>query len=87
MAFEDWEKDETGNVKVVPFAGLDTFVPQPMLCGVRIAFATNPDMLASAERLHLPLIMSPEQARIVAGALNAVADTAERAASPDEKLN
>lgn len=78
MAFEGWDKDDQGNVKVNPFTGIDTFVPLRNMCGVRIAYVSNPDMLTSGERLHLPLAMTAEQARELAKTLNSLADQAER---------
>lgn len=78
MAFEGWETDENGGIKVFPFTGLETFVPVGTMCGARLAYVTNPAMLASGDRLHLPLVMSPTQARDLATRLIQLADTAEQ---------
>ena len=86
MAFEGWEKDEQGNIKINPFTGIDTFVPFEKMCGARIAYVTSPAMMASGERLHLPLIMTPAQARELASVLTKLADSAERAAPPERTL-
>lgn len=81
MAFEGWDKDEQGNIKVNPFTGIDTFVPAQGTCGARLAYVNSPAMLAAGERLHLPLIMTPAQARELAATLNRLADSAESPAA------
>ena len=83
MAFEDWDKNEEGNINVYPVAGWDSFVPFGMMCGLRVHYVTHPAMLDSEERLYLPLIMTVPQARELAGVLTRLADKVEQRPADD----
>jgi hypothetical protein len=78
MAFEDWEKDSGGNIKICPLSGYETFVPFGMMCGIRVQYVENEGERLSGGGSFLPLVMQPSQAREVAAALNRCADLAER---------
>ena len=78
MAFEDWEKDGSGNVKTYPLAGYETFRPYGMLCGLRVHYVHSDEQLLAGEVAALPLIMTVSQARELASALNRAADTADQ---------
>ncbi len=85
MAFEDWEKNPDGNVKVCPLAGWETFIPYGMACGLRLHYVTNEVMLLSGNSEALPLVLTPAQARELADVLVRLAHKAESPASPDER--
>ncbi len=84
MAFEDWEKNEDGSIVVRPLAGYDSFVPFGMMCGLRLGYVTSDAQLLSGGGEHLPLIMTPHQARELAEVLLRLADKAESPPSSGE---
>ena len=85
MAFEDWEKDNSGNIKIYPLSGFETFRPYGMLCGVRIQYVHSDAQLIAGEFEALPLVMTAPQARELAQALNRAADTAEQPPSDEPR--
>ena len=78
MAFEDWEKNPDGSVKVFPLVAYDTFRPFGMLCGLRVHYPVADADPDPGRPQSLPLIMTLQIAREVAQALLRVADAAER---------
>ena len=85
MAFESWETNPDGAMTVRPLVGWDSFIPFGMMCGLRVSYATSDAALLSGQFEALPLIMTPAQARELAGVLSRLADKAERPASPGER--
>ena len=85
MAFEDWEKDKEGNVKIYPLSGYDTFRPYGMLCGLRVQYVSSDAQLHAGEFQALPLVMTVAQARDMAAALNRAADIAEQPPSDEPR--
>lgn len=78
MAFEDWEKNPDGTVKVFPLVAFDTFRSFGMLCGLRVHYAEAEADIDTGLAQPLPLIMTVGVARDLAVALLRVADAAER---------
>lgn len=78
MAFEDWDKNPDGSISVYPVLGWDSFVPFGMACGIRVHYAPSPSELAPGSQKHLPLILTPAQARELAEALLKSAAKAEQ---------
>jgi hypothetical protein len=77
MAFEDWDKNADGTVKVCPLLGYESFRPFGMMCGLRLHYSESEAKLAAGEAASVPLIMNPAQARELGEALTRLADAAE----------
>jgi hypothetical protein len=77
MAFDEWEKNEDGKVMVYPLMAYETFVPHGKMCGLKIHYLESPGELLAGKGSSVPLIMTPEMARLLAAALIKSADEAE----------
>lgn len=77
MAFEDWDKDETGRLKVWPLQAFTTAVFDGRAGGVRfeVGVPRGPGLPSPAVQISL----DPAQLRALADALNEVADHIEKA--------
>jgi hypothetical protein len=84
MKLDDFERNADGSVKVYPLAGWGTFLPFEMMCGLMVNYAASPSQAQQQAYDNLPLIMTPSQARELAGVLTRLADMAERPASPQD---
>lgn len=78
MAFEDWEKNPDGSLKIYPLTGFETFRPLRLLCGLRLQYVQSDAKLLAGEFEALPLVMTVDQARELAQALNRAADIAQQ---------
>lgn len=77
-SFEVWDRDAKGDIEIYPLSGYETFRPYGLMCGLRVQYVSNDAQRLSGEFPDLPLVMSVNQARELARALNRTADIAER---------
>jgi hypothetical protein len=54
MAFDDWEKDSEGKVKVYPLPAYEACVPHGALCGLRVRYFESPNDLIGGRAHHFP---------------------------------
>lgn len=77
MAFEDWDKDEAGRLKVWPLQAFTTAVFDGKAGGVRFEVGVpRPNLPSPAVQISL----DPQQLRALAGALTEIADHIETGA-------
>ena len=84
MTFEGWDRNSDGTIKVFPVLGWDSFIPFGMMCGLRLKYAESDAALISGCLEAIPLIMTPAQARELAGVLTRLADKTEAPASLED---
>jgi hypothetical protein len=81
MAFDDWIKDENGNLKMTPIVGWESAVFASMGCMLRIQFVRSLDQLGK-KRDAVQLAMTPDQARELADDLLQMANKIELRVPP-----
>ncbi|MEP9380421.1 hypothetical protein ABLE91_27245 [Aquabacter sp. CN5-332] len=80
MAFEDWDKDEAGRLKVWPLQAFTTAVFDGRAGGIRfeVGLPRGPGLPSPAVQISL----DPQQLRALAEALNEVAEHIEKGTRP-----
>jgi len=85
MAYEDWERNPNGDIKLYPMSGFETFRPYGMYCGLRVQYVHSDAQLRAGEFQAVPLVMTVDQAREMALALYKAADTAGQPPSDETR--
>ena len=81
----EWDRDARGMITLRPLAGYETAVVAETACALRIEHASGSE--ASADRAVVQLVLTPGQAKALAGALVRMAEQIERPAPPGVRTN
>ena len=71
--FEDWKKDETGNIIVNPLVGYSTMIAAETAIGVKFDYLIHGDQFERPSG-NVQLVITPIQAQQLAQALLSAAD-------------
>lgn len=76
MNLTDWTKSEDGRAEVFPLVAYETLVTHGTLCVLKVHYLLSPNQMLEGEASSVPLALTPEMARSLAGALLKCAEEA-----------